>query len=561
MSMKNGMGRYGKWTWVLATLAVAVSIFACSGEPSSMPTAPPESTPVPMPTPTITPTPSPTPAPVSAARIDNETTWQKLFDDFSPAEQACIRTEVGGELDSVLGDQVMTDDDLTDWQVSLFECLTPETARSVYTSLLVAGMLSDETYEVTEGEIECVSAWVAGADVHRVIRGMAEDDLTVLGELMSGVIPCLAGAFLPDFLAEMGIDPDSLTEDELACLNQWMVGYDWSNIMTAMMEEDLGIIGEFFPGLMSCAPEPFLALMFEDFGIDVDALSSEEKECLVAWVADLDWEAIITATVSVALAEEDEAYSVLAEAFGLLACIPDLDLEDFAGSGGADYQAVDFTDATRIGIGESVEGLIDYAGEVDIFELRPDADQFYRIDVALGTLDDSVLTIYDPDGWEIASNDDYGSGAASRIDWRAPSSDAYYVVVSAFDDSTGSYTLTVEAVDVTDDYPNSPDVALRALTPGQSIEGTIDYEYDVDLFSFSADAGESYQVDVLLGTLQDSVLTIYDADGSEVAFSDDYGGGSASRIIWEAPVTGIYSIKVSGFAFGTGTYVLTVALQ
>ena len=38
----------------------------------------------------------------------------------------------------------MTDDDLADWQVSIFDCLTPETARSVYASLLVGGMVSDE---------------------------------------------------------------------------------------------------------------------------------------------------------------------------------------------------------------------------------------------------------------------------------------------------------------------------------------------------------------------------------------------------------------------------------
>ena len=559
--MQNGMRRYGRWTIALAVLAVAVSIFACGGETSSTSTEMPESTPAPMPTPTSTPIPSPTPAPVSTARIDDETTWQELFDDFTPTEQACIRSEVGGELDSVLGERVMTDDDLTDWQVSLFECLTPEAARSVYASLLVAGMLSDETYEVTEGEIECVSAWVAGADVHRLIRGMAEEDLAVWGEALSGVIPCLADAFLPNFLAEMGIDPDTLTDDERTCLTQWMAESDWSNLMTAMMEDDLGIIGEFFPGLMSCAPEPFLALMFEDFGIDVDALADEEKECLVAWVADLDWEAILAVTVSVAFAEEAEAYSVLAEVFGLLACIPDLDLEESISFSGTDDQAIDFSDAPHIGVGEPIEGLIDYADEADVFELSADADQFYRVDVALGTLEDSVLTIYDADGWEVAFNDDYGSGTASRIDWRAPSSDAYYVVVSAYDDSTGSYTLTVETVDVTDDYPNSPDMALRALTPGQSIEGTIDYEYDVDLFSFSADAGESYQVDVFLGTLDDSVLTIYDADGWEIAYNDDYGGGSASRVMWDVYDDGIYYIEVSGYDLDTGSYVLTVALQ
>ena len=365
--MKNGMWRYGRWLGVLAALVVAVSIFACGGATSSTPTVPPTSTP------TSAPTPTPTPAPPIDVLIDDDTTWQELFDDFSPAEQDCIRTEVEGELDSLLGEQVMTDDDLPDWQVSLFECLAPETARAVYTSLLVAGMVDDETYDVTQQEIECVSQWVASADAHRLIRGMAEEDPAVLGETLSGVMPCMLDFFMPDLLAEMGIDAAALTDDERTCLNEWMVGYDWSNIMTAIAEEDLGIMGEFLPGLIGCAPEPFLALFFEDTDLDLNALTDEEKACLEDWLTDFDWDAVLAAISATAFAEDDEAYSILAEAFGLLACIPDLDVEDFAGSGGPDDHADSFADATRIGVGESIEGVIGAAGEVDRFELTADA--------------------------------------------------------------------------------------------------------------------------------------------------------------------------------------------
>ncbi len=554
--MKDGMWRYGSWLGVLAALAVAVTIFACGGATSSTPASTPASSTTP--TPTVPPTPPPTSAPPIDVLVDDDTTWQELFDDFSPAEQDCIRTEVGNELDSVLGEPVMTDDDLTDWQVSLFECLTPETARSVYTSLVVEGMVSDETYDVTEQEIQCVSQWVARADVHWVIRGMADDDLTVLGEMMSGVLPCLVEFFMPEFLAEIGIDAAALTDDERTCLNEWMVGYDWSNIMTAMMEEDLGIMGEFFPGLIGCAPGPFLSLMFEDTGLDLNALTDEEKECLEDWLTDFDWDAVIAALTAAAFVEDDEAYSILVEAFGLLSCIPDLDVEDFAGAGGPDDHADGFADATRIGVGTSIEGVIDYEYDVDLFEFSADAGQFYQIDVALGTLGDSVLTVYDTGELQVAYNDDYGDGTASRIVWSAPSSDVYYVEVSGFF-STGSYTLTVEPIEVTDDYPNSPDLSPTTITPGTSIEGVIDYEYDVDLFELEANTGQSYRIDVSLVTLNDSVLTIYDSEGLEVAYNDDYGGGSASRIIWEAPATGDYYVEVSAFDSATGSYTLTVA--
>ena len=57
----------------------------------------------------------------------------------------------------------------------------------------------------------------------------------------------------------------------------------------------------------------------------------------------------------------------------------------------------------------------------------------------------------------------------------------------------------------------------------------------------------SYQIDVSLGTLEDSVLAIYDADGWEVAYNDDYGEGLASRIMYGKPdATGVYYVEVSG---------------
>ncbi len=556
--MKGKAWIFGKWPGILAALAVTVLLFACSGDPEPTATALP--TPTVPPTPIPTSVPSPTPVPVSAPQIDDETTWQELFDGFTPAEQDCIRTEVGGELESVLGELVLTDDGLTDSHVSLFECLTPETARSVYASFVVAGMVSDETYDVSDQEIQCVSAWVSGADVHRLIRGMAEDDLTVVGEAMSGVIPCLLDFFMPDFLAEMGIDADTLTDDERTCLNEWMAGYDWSNLMTALTEDDLGIMGEFLPGLIDCAPGSFLTLFFEDFDVDLDALSDEEKQCLEDWLIDFDWDAVIAAMTAAAFAAEDEAYSILAEVFGLLACVPDLPLDEDVGYGGPDDHADDFTDATRIGVGESIDGAIEHDLDIDLFELTADSGQFYQIDVSLGTLDDSVLTVYATDGREVAYNDDHGDGTASRIVWRAPSSDVYYVEVSGFI-STGSYTLTVDSIDVTDDYPNSSSFELRSLVLGESIEGVIDYEYDVDMFELSANSGQSYQIDVALDTLDDSVLTIYDAEGLEVEFNDDYGDGNASRIIWEAPATGAYYVEVSGYDEETGSYILTVALQ
>ena len=471
-----------------------------------------------------------------------------------PAEQTCIRADVGGELDSVLGERIMTDDYLKEWHVSLFECLTPETARSVYPSVLIAWMVSDETYDVTEREIQCVSEWVADADVHRLIRGMANDDLTV----MSGVIPCMVDFFMPEFLAGRGIDADALTDEERTCLNDWMVGYDWSNFITVVTENSLVLMGGFLPGLIGCAPGPFLASMFEDTELDLDALTDEERECLEDWLTDLDWDKLIPAIYPAGFAEEDAAFGLLAETFGILACIPDLTVDDNVGSGGPDDHADDFPDATRIGVGESIDGAIDYENDVDLFELTADAGQFYEIEVALGTLDDSVLAIYDADRQQVAFKDYRDGGTASRIMWEAHAAGTYYIEVSGYDFAIGSYTLTVETLDVTDDYPNSPDFSPPSITPEQSIDGAIDYVGDVDVFEVSGDAGQYYHIDfAIVDAPAPGVylffIIVYDPESGQIKYKDDYG--------YEAPASGVFYVQVSGHDDTTGSYTLTVALQ
>ena len=59
-----------------------------------------------------------------------------------------------------------------------------------------------------------------------------------------------------------------------------------------------------------------------------------------------------------------------------------------------------------------------------------------------------------------------------------------------------------------------------------------------------------------LDTLGDSLLALFDLDGSELAYNDDHGDSFASRIVWEAPGSSNYYVEVGGY--GTGSYTLTV---
>ena len=210
--------------------------------------------------------------------------------------------------------------------------------------------------------------------------------------------------------------------------------------------------------------------------------------------------------------------------------------------------------ATFATVGTPVSGEMDYAGDVDFFAFTAEPGQTYQIDVDLGTLGDSVATLYDADGRALEFNDDRGGSWASRIVWTATESAVHYVAVEGYD--TGSYSLTVAALDIGDDHVGSADHATFA-TVGTPVSGEMDYAGDVDFFAFTAEPGQTYQIDVDLGTLGDSVATLYDADGRALEFNDDRGGSWASRIVWTATESAVHYVAVEGY--GTGSYSLTVA--
>ena len=108
-----------------------------------------------------------------------------------------------------------------------------------------------------------------------------------------------------------------------------------------------------------------------------------------------------------------------------------------------------------------------------------------------------------------------------------------------------------------DDHSDGPDAATQ-VTVGEAAEGTIDSPIDYDYFKFQAEVSQRYQIDVALGTLTDFLVTLYDSDGNEEAWSDDYGDSLASQILWVAPTAGEYYLAVESADGGTGTYTLTI---
>ena len=219
----------------------------------------------------------------------------------------------------------------------------------------------------------------------------------------------------------------------------------------------------------------------------------------------------------------------------------------------------DRSGATRIRSGESLSGDIELDGDRDFFFFSAERGREYRIETHLGV--DTVLVLYGPDGDYLVEDDDSGDSGASRLEWVAPSSDTYYIEVSGFESTTGTYQLSLSVLGAQppDDHGDDRSGATR-IRDGEFLDGDIERDGDRDFFFFSADRGREYRIETHLGSNGDTVLVLYGPDGDYLVEDDDSGDSGASRLEWVASSSDTYYIEVSGFESTTGTYQLSLSV-
>ena len=415
--------------------------------PPPEPPSPPPEPPSPPPEPPSPPPESPPPASEESPaeppdfHVDGDTVWQDVFDALTAAEQTCISAELGDDLlNSVLERQVLSDGGTEQWEASIFACLTPDNARSLFLAALTEGFTEGlEVGELGGEELSCLRDWVADIDVAGLVAAdvAGADDAELLEPMMSAM-GCLALPFLTALFAEMGVDMEDLSEDEMSCVRQWqsdVADADWASL--ASVGDGFTALGLMALDALGCIPGRFVALILAEMGVAMEDLSEDELSCLRQWLSDL----------GMAAPTDSDYYMTDSDVLsGLIGCIPDRFGPDFdPQSGGPDDHADSVEGATAVIVDEPVAGAVDHFGDVDVFTFEAVADQSYRIEVTLGSLEDSVLSLVDADGRELAFNDDHGEESlASLISWSARESDSYFVEVASFDGlGTGSYTLSV----------------------------------------------------------------------------------------------------------------------
>ena len=231
-----------------------------------------------------------------------------------------------------------------------------------------------------------------------------------------------------------------------------------------------------------------------------------------------------------------------------------------------DNHADDADNATVISAGETVSGVIVGDSDLDYFRLHMDSSRGYELEIVNETLDLVQVSLHGPDGKpddNLGYSGEWGDFGA-RLYWNVPESDDYYLIVEGINGSTGSYTLTVNAISSGGDDHGDDAASATDIFFGEFVDGVLDHEFDADYFRFSAEYGQSYSIRInYLNTTRQSVI-IFAPDGvTQVydffAYDDDY---EDSYIPWVAPDTGEYFLAIASTGaspFDTGAYLLNIS--
>ena len=450
--------------------------------------------------------------------VDNGTRWRDVFDTLTATERACLGEEAGTGLEEAL-EQGVVDDFLygfETWPI-VAGCLSTQTVQGLLFSTIQFAIAELASMDLAADQEACLHRVVAEADVVAVF---ASDD-SGLEELVDGALSCITPSRSDATAVGLGDAVGGVLEHDLDL--DWFV-FEATEGESYDIQVALGSLSDSAVAVYDAGGEE---LAYNDD--EADSLSSR-----------LRWDAPSSGEYFVQVSGFDDGSYTLTVALGV---------DDHANAQDG---------ATAVVLGDAVGGVLEHDSDLDWFVFEATEGQLYDVRVALGSLSDSAVAVYDAGGEELAYNDDDGDSLASRVRWEAPASGEYFIEVFAAPGSGfGSYTLTV-SIGV-DDHANAQDGAT-AVVLGDAVGGVLEHDSDLDWFVFEAAEGQLYDVRVALGSLSDSEVAVYDAGGEELAYNDDDGDSLASRLWWEAPASGEYFVLVSGLGLGDGSYMLTVAL-
>ena len=185
------------------------------------------------------------------------------------------------------------------------------------------------------------------------------------------------------------------------------------------------------------------------------------------------------------------------------------------------------------------------------FELAEAA--LYRVHTE-GSNFDTVLTLYDESGAQLARDDDGGTLLTSALEQTLLPGE-YYAMVRAYGTTSGGLHIALSRTG-------------EATAGGESRASAIELELGMAYEDAQFDGAERwFQLDTRRagthtlttdGSDFDTVLVLSDAGGNELARDDDGGEGLQSLLAYDLQADSTYFLAVRGFASGTGSLRLLV---
>jgi hypothetical protein len=238
--------------------------------------------------------------------------------------------------------------------------------------------------------------------------------------------------------------------------------------------------------------------------------------------------------------------------------------------------------ANAIALGDSVSGVIDPAGDVDVFAIDLTAGELVEFDVDAQALPggsdlDSYLTLYGPDGITILAENDDWDGLDSYLLYAPPADGTYFLEISPCCGPGGGsggpeydYLIRVAAflAELDEIEPNDSPAQATVMALGESLfRGLIDPASDIDYFAIDAPGAGVLSVD--WSAFQwwfPAIVKLWDADGTTLLDSVHVDYDWPYRVETFVPASGRVYVSVEDAyadpAFsGVRLYGLTSMLQ
>lgn len=235
-----------------------------------------------------------------------------------------------------------------------------------------------------------------------------------------------------------------------------------------------------------------------------------------------------------------------------------VEVSDFFGEGGSYHLALSTFDAPQFSGGGQIE-----IGQGIQSDVLPNGSQYWTFEGAAGTLVsivvepganfDTVLTLFSPDGTQLAGLDEGFSGDAEVLaGFELPVTGEYTILVATFGVNGGSYTLSLdEGGEDTANFYDAGD-----LLYGDSKQETLQAN-EAHTWFFEGKAGDEVMVEVApQSPALDLDVWLLDQELTRLAARDEFLQGEPESLRVVLPRDGQYVVLIRDFNGISGDYVV-----